>query len=139
MKNGKEFVGRIIAAAEGGIKPSIAKVVSYANGMAQLSLLPDNDILIDVPGAITQGGGYYISVPLKKGDLVCVMFTSTDLNDSVIVGLIGSEAAPDLPEGGGLAVGRPGGACLIIKEDNSIEINAPGGVNIVGKSTSGSW
>lgn len=139
MKQGKAFLENIKKMASGGLTPKYARVESYEDGLAQLALLPDEDILIDVPGAIMQAGEYFISMPLKKGDLVCVAFTSTDINDCLIVGLVGTEEPPPLLDGNGLMIGKQGGASLIINDDGSININAPGGLTVTGSTTSESW
>jgi hypothetical protein len=97
----------------GGLYTSaLAVVESYSpTGKANISILPDGDLVSSVPVATIQGGGFYVRAPLKKGDIVVVVFSyrsidgvmhqaddqsprTHDINDAIIVGGINPFTSP---------------------------------------------
>lgn len=57
---------------------------------ADVTLLPDGDLIIDVPVAIQQAADFFIRVPYQIGDIVLVLFAQRDI-DGI---LRGGDATP---------------------------------------------
>lgn len=114
MKEAKQFFDQFKNGLLGGIATAaLAKVEKYdPAGFADVSLEPDGELISNVPVATIQNADFFIRVPLKKGDIVAVMFSGRDIdgvmhedpdsttdrmldiNDAIIVGGINVFSAP---------------------------------------------
>ena len=70
-------------------QPSISAVTTNEDGEERDINLP---LLIDVPICYTKGGGFAITVPLKKGDEVLIVFSSRCIDSWWQSGGIGAQA-----------------------------------------------
>lgn len=111
---------------------------------ADVVLLPDGDLIIDVPVATIQTSEFYIRVPYKVGDSVLVVFAQRDidgifrggdanpsqrmlsLDDALVIGGINFFTSAPLPaaNAGDLVIGkRDGGSKIVLnKNNNDIEV-----------------
>lgn len=130
---------------------AIAIIESYdPTGKADILILPDMDLVVSVPIAAVQGGGFYIRAPYKKGDLVSVIFSyrsidgamhgetetskrTHDINDAIIVGGVNPFTAP-LPtaDADKLVIGTTNGA-------GKITISPDGLITLSGRDRAESW
>jgi Phage protein Gp138 N-terminal domain len=111
---------------------------------ADVSLLPDGDLIIDVPVAIQQTKDFYIRVPHQVGDTVLVVFCQRDidgimhgdsatpsqrmlsLDDAIVIGGINLYKDGMLPSAnaGDLVIGKKNGGSKIVlnQNNNNIEV-----------------
>lgn len=148
MKEVKEFFEQFKQGMLGGLyTAALAKVEKYdPKGKADVTLLPDSDLIGEVPVATLQSSDYFLRVPLKKGDVVVVLFASRsidgvmhgdpdqdgdrthDINDAIIVGGINLFADP-LPTANpdDLVMGKKDGTSrVIIGKDGDVTVEASG-------------
>lgn len=160
MKEAYEFFNKLRSGMVGGLYTgALAKVERYdPAGKADITILPDGDLVGDVPVSIMQGAGFFIRVPLKRGDIVAVLFSSRsidgvmhgeeddsdrnhDINDAIIVGGINifKDPLPATDPDKLVITAKEGGASITMGTDGKIVINGPQGVTIHGKNNIGSW
>lgn len=161
MKEAKEFFEKFRQGMVGGLfTGALAKVEKYdPSGKADITILPDGDLIGDVPVATLQSAGFYIRVPLKKGDIVAVMFASRDIdgtmhgdtsdgtdrmhdiNDAIIVGGVNlfTNPLPATDPDKLVIAAKEGGASITMGTDGKIAINGPQGVTIQGMNNTESW
>jgi hypothetical protein len=159
MKNGRDFVQRLRDQVSTDINTAaLAKVERYENGRADITLFPDGDMILDVPVGTIQSKGFYIHVPLEKGDLVAVMFAQhetdgplnggsvdsgreKDINDAIIVAMLNTslEPFPSVSPGSLVMGSKKGQSYIAITPDDKIEIVAPQGLKLSGKSKTEEW
>jgi hypothetical protein len=159
MKNGRDFVQALRNQLSADINTAaLAKVEKYENGKADITLFPDGDMILDVPVGTIQSAGFYIHVPLERGDLVMVAFAQhetdgplnggsvdsgreKDINDAIIVAMLSTslEPFPNVSPGSLVMGSKKGQSYIAIKPDDKIEVVAPQGLKLSGKSKTEEW
>lgn len=109
---------------------------------ADVKLLPDGELILDVPVGTIQTSDFYIRVPYKNGDYVVVIFAQRDIDeimyggnttpsqrmlalDDAIVAFGINLFTNSLPSenSNDLVIGKKdGGASIVIKQNNEIEV-----------------
>lgn len=61
---------------------ALARIEAYnpTQNKADISLLPDGDLIKSVPVAIQQTSEFYVRMPYERGDLVLVCFSQRDID-----------------------------------------------------------
>lgn len=139
-----DFFGRFKDNLIGGLNTCLIGRIERYNPtkmQADVILLPDRDLIVNVPVATLQSGDYYIRVPFKKWDYVLVVFSQRDidgimnsgeatptdrklsLDDAIVIGGINLFNAP-LPaaDSDKLVIGQKNGAAKITIGGGSINL-----------------
>lgn len=160
MKEAKEFFEKFRNGMIGGLYTAALGLIEKYDpkGKADVLILPDKDLVTEVPVATLQSSGFYIRAPYKKGDLVLVIFASRsidgtmhgdpdsdiserthDINDAVVIGGLNLFAEP-LPEANkdDLVLSKKDGKTrIVISNDSNVTIEAAGKVFLGDGATEG--
>lgn len=142
MKKANEFFSKYKNDLVGGLNTCLMGQIERfdAEAMsADVKLLPDGDLIIDVPVGIQQTADFFIRVPYQVGDIVLVLFAQRDidgimnggdatpsqrmlsLDDAIVICGINLYTDDPLPveDAGDLVIGkRNGNAKIVLKQDN---------------------
>jgi hypothetical protein len=83
MKQANEFFRKFQTGMVSGLNTCMLGQIEKfdaARMAADVTLLPDGDLIIDVPVAIQQTADFYVRVPYQVGDVVVVLFAQRDLD-----------------------------------------------------------
>lgn len=145
MKNANEFFSRLKSGLVGELNTCLIGQIERFDPQrmsADVVLLPDNELIIDVPVGIQQTGDFFIRIPYKPGDFVLVVFSQRDIDgimnsgdatpskrmlskdDAVIVCGLNPFDAPLLPaaNSGDLVIGKRNGNSKIVLKSASDDI-----------------
>ena len=93
MKNANDFFSKFKNGIYGSINTCLIGQIENFDAAAlraDVVLLPDQDLIINVPVGIPQTSDFYIRMPYQPGDFVLVLFAQKDL-DGI---LYGGDATP---------------------------------------------
>lgn len=147
MKKANEFFSKFHSNMVGGLNTCMMGQIENFDPQrmaADVVLLPDGDLIIDVPVAIQQSEDFYIRVPYQQGDIVLVVFCQRDIDgimrggdatpsqrmlamdDAVVIGGINLYTDDALPaaNAGDLVIGKKSGGSKIVlrQSNNDIEV-----------------
>ena len=147
MKKAHEFFSKFQSNMIGGLNTCMLGQIDKFDPQrmaADVVLLPDGDLIIDVPVAIQQTEDFYIRVPYKVGDIVLVVFAQRDIDgimrggdatpsqrmlsmdDAIVIAGVGLFTDTPLPSAnaGDLVIGKKSGGSKIVLNatNNDIEV-----------------
>ena len=147
MKKANEFFSKFQSNMVGGLNTCMLGQIETFDPermAADVVLLPDGDLIIDVPVAIQQTEDFYIRLPYKIGDIVVILFAQRDLDgimqggdatpsqrmlsidDAIVIGGINLYTDDPLPSAnaGDLVIGKKDGGSKIVlnQTDNNIDV-----------------
>lgn len=160
MKEGKQFFETFKKNMTNGLYTAALGLIEKYDpaGKADVLILPDKDLISEVPVATLQSAGFFIRVPYKKGDLVVVVFASRsidgtmhgdaesdmserthDINDAMVMGGLNLFAAP-LPSTNkdDMVIGKKDGTTrVVIGNDGNVTVEASGKIFLGDGATQG--
>lgn len=142
MKKAQEFFNKLSSGIIGGVNTCMLGQIERFDPVemsADVVLLPDGDLIVDVPVGMQQTSDFFIRMPYQEGDIVLVVFAQRDidgimrggdatpsqrmlsLDDAIIVCGINLFTDDPLPaaNAGDLVIGkRNGNAKIVLKQTN---------------------